>query len=298
MRRTRATPARDAGVHPLHVMQTSPAPRAEVTPARGADTVRELLACARSPLAAGSERAPLTPSAHQSRRTVVADALTTTERAVRTSIAVADSGKRPVILRLVPNRSGARRSHKRECPASVLPPSALRAPVAFDRSAGPPATSPTNHDPASLPAPSLALARSYARTWDTGAATRYASTVLTYRQTHDALRRRRGPASAHPCHWCGGRAAEWACLCDDSSVTTGTNASGHPVTYSPVLSEYVPACRSCHRRVDAARARENRAASSLAVSPLPPRRVMPSAPVTTIADEPALFPFGWTGEER
>lgn len=129
-------------------------------------------------------------------------------------------------------------------------------------------------------------------------ATAFASTVPTYRQTHDALRRRRGAASAHPCHWCGRRAAEWACLCEDSSVTTGTNASGHLVTYSPVLSEYVPACRPCHRRVDAARAREKRATSSLAVSPLSLRRVAPSASVMPATDEPALFPLGWTGEER
>lgn len=124
-----------------------------------------------------------------------------------------------------------------------------------------------------------------------------AATVPTYRQTHDALRRHRGPASAHPCHWCGHRAAEWACLCADSSVTTGTNASGARVTYSPVLSEYVPACRSCHRRRDAARARESREESALAVSQLPVRRRPAVAPEPeSVAAPPALFPVGWQGE--
>lgn len=99
----------------------------------------------------------------------------------------------------------------------------------------------------------------------------------TYRQTHNRLTRERGPASARPCHWCGRRAAEWACLCDHAAVVTGTNASGKPVTFDPDPAGYVPACRPCHRAHDAARAAARR--SPLAITPRParstPARVSP-----------------------
>lgn len=121
----------------------------------------------------------------------------------------------------------------------------------------------------------------------------------TYRQTHARLTRERGPASARPCHWCGRRAEEWACLCDHAAVVTGTNSSGKPVTFDPDPAGYVPACRRCHRAHDAARAADRR--SPLAIAPRRTRATPARAAVAERAPEPEpLFgadptqPTGWS----
>lgn len=93
----------------------------------------------------------------------------------------------------------------------------------------------------------------------------------TYRQTHARITRERGPASARACHWCGRRAAEWACLCEHSAVITGTNASGRPVTFDPDPAGYVPACRRCHRSHDAARTAARRSPLVLTAKPARPK---------------------------
>lgn len=93
----------------------------------------------------------------------------------------------------------------------------------------------------------------------------------TYRQTHARITPERGPASARACHWCGRRAAEWACLCEHSAVITGTNASGRPVTFDPDPAGYVPACRRCHRSHDAARTAARRSPLVLTAKPAQPK---------------------------
>lgn len=95
----------------------------------------------------------------------------------------------------------------------------------------------------------------------------------SYAATHAALRRTRGPASSYPCAepGCPKRAREWSCDCNDSSVTTGFNASGRRVRYSPDLANYTPRCREHHRAHDTAL----RAGQTLATAtrPAPPRRM-------------------------
>lgn len=124
----------------------------------------------------------------------------------------------------------------------------------------------------------------------------------TYAAVHNALHRRRGPASARACVICGRRAQEWACFpCDDADVIEGTNTDGRRVTYVANLDGFAPLCRTHHREHDAERARRRRDLAHLAVAPLPPkppgrRRIgtpsmssLPAAP----APEP-LFEFDGT----
>jgi hypothetical protein len=60
-----------------------------------------------------------------------------------------------------------------------------------------------------------------------------------YERVHRALRRERGPASAHPCVDCGGPAAEWSL--NDPVVAND---------FSEDLQRYSPRCRPCHRLYD------------------------------------------------
>jgi hypothetical protein len=78
-----------------------------------------------------------------------------------------------------------------------------------------------------------------------------ARTTDTYSSIHQRLRRERGPASRHPCHDCGGPAAEWSYLgdCpDEQRDTNGLAFCTHPEHYA--ARDVVH-----HRRADAAHRR-------------------------------------------
>lgn len=123
----------------------------------------------------------------------------------------------------------------------------------------------------------------------------------TYAAVHNALHRRRGPASARACVICGRRAQEWACFpCDDADVIEGTNADGRRVTYVADLDGFAPLCRTHHREHDAERARRRRDLAHLAVAPLPsktPRRCCAARATPTPATSP-LFDLDPDGTIR
>lgn len=77
---------------------------------------------------------------------------------------------------------------------------------------------------------------------------------------HDRLGNMLGPAKAHLCVDCGGRAAEWSYKgSDPSEKTDPRRPDAGPYSTDPEF--YVPRCVSCHRRFDNARKREAALAS-------------------------------------
>ncbi len=71
----------------------------------------------------------------------------------------------------------------------------------------------------------------------------------SYGAVHARIRRLRGPARAHRCYYCGDPAAEWSYDHADAEELIGLN-EGRYIRYSTDLERYVPACRTCHRRID------------------------------------------------
>lgn len=66
-----------------------------------------------------------------------------------------------------------------------------------------------------------------------------------YRAVHVRLRTERGPAAAHPCVDCYGRAAHWSY--DHADPDEKQSSHGH---YSTDPEHYQPRCVSCHKRFD------------------------------------------------
>jgi hypothetical protein len=74
-----------------------------------------------------------------------------------------------------------------------------------------------------------------------------------YDAAHRRIARSLGPASAHACLECAGRAAEWAYLGGDpDELTTRPDLRReHPgLAYSLKPEHYGPLCKPCHRRRD------------------------------------------------
>lgn len=69
----------------------------------------------------------------------------------------------------------------------------------------------------------------------------------TYQQAHSAIRRSRGRASDQSCDRCDGQAADWAYAYPADAVPL-VDPAGRPYSADP--RDYVPLCRSCHRRHD------------------------------------------------
>lgn len=70
-----------------------------------------------------------------------------------------------------------------------------------------------------------------------------------YATVHKRLRRRRGPASAHPCADCGATAQDWSYDGLDPEELEG-QAGRDVLRYSTDLARYQPRCRTCHNRFD------------------------------------------------
>lgn len=68
--------------------------------------------------------------------------------------------------------------------------------------------------------------------------------TLSNGQVHERLRARYGPARDHLCP-CGKQAEEWA-----YQHTAETELSPGNMPYSESDDDYLPMCRSCHRRLD------------------------------------------------
>lgn len=69
----------------------------------------------------------------------------------------------------------------------------------------------------------------------------------SYQGIHNALRRERGKASEHRCTQCDKQAQVWALIDGRGKSRFGTGKQGR---YSTRLEDYMPLCRSCHRRYD------------------------------------------------
>lgn len=67
-----------------------------------------------------------------------------------------------------------------------------------------------------------------------------------YDGVHHRLRKARGKASTHACHYCGDQASDWAY--DHSDPDEKVNGRGSP--YSTDLERYKPLCSTCHRYLD------------------------------------------------
>lgn len=82
-----------------------------------------------------------------------------------------------------------------------------------------------------------------------------------YSTAHDRVRRIVGPASDHDCVDCGKQAHEWSYDGRDPDERVEIhNGRPTPFTWNPAHLE--PRCRSCHRRLDHARAKARREAVS------------------------------------
>lgn len=68
-----------------------------------------------------------------------------------------------------------------------------------------------------------------------------------YSAMHSRVKSERGPACAHECAHCGGRARDWAY---DHSDPNPRYWRGHP--FSLDKARYIPLCRRCHYRLDRA----------------------------------------------
>ena len=69
--------------------------------------------------------------------------------------------------------------------------------------------------------------------------------LAAYMTVHSRLQAEKGPASAHQCVDCEGRAKDWA------FTYTCTDPKGSRFgPYSTDLKHYQPMCRQCHRRFD------------------------------------------------
>jgi hypothetical protein len=71
---------------------------------------------------------------------------------------------------------------------------------------------------------------------------------ISYFGVHVRLHRVRGPAAAHPCRHCDKPAYEW-CY-DHGDPDERRDEDGR--VYSLDLARYLPLCRPCHRKFDAA----------------------------------------------
>lgn len=72
--------------------------------------------------------------------------------------------------------------------------------------------------------------------------------VVGYTAAHGRVKYLHGPAAAHACVDCGDNAQDWSY--DKSDPTQLVDERGRPYSLDPTC--YVPRCRSCHRRHDAA----------------------------------------------
>jgi len=92
----------------------------------------------------------------------------------------------------------------------------------------------------------------YKRQWKHGdpalGATRAGADDVSYFAVHARLHRLHGPAAARPCRHCGKPAYEWAY--DHSDPNEQHDEDGR--VYSLDLTRYLPLCRPCHRKLDAA----------------------------------------------
>lgn len=72
--------------------------------------------------------------------------------------------------------------------------------------------------------------------------------AVSYRAAHARTRRARGSASAQSCRGCAAPAEDWAY--DHADPNQLTDERGRPYSADP--ARYVPMCRPCHRKLDAA----------------------------------------------
>lgn len=76
--------------------------------------------------------------------------------------------------------------------------------------------------------------------------------VVDYGGAHDRVRAARGPASGHSCIDCAAPAQDWSYDGQDPNERRGANAYGRGLAFSLDPSHYVPRCKPCHVRHDAA----------------------------------------------
>jgi len=81
--------------------------------------------------------------------------------------------------------------------------------------------------------------------------------VPTYLGAHGRIWRERGPARNRACVDCGKRAAEWSYDGTDPEELVEPEGPRAGLPYSLDASRYQPRCRSCHRRFDHTRRRNN-----------------------------------------
>ena len=84
------------------------------------------------------------------------------------------------------------------------------------------------------------------------ASARWKGDEIGYTQAHGRVKSLRGSASDHECIDCKGQAAEWSYVggCPREMNSNEEHSGGCP--YSPDPDRYVPRCKPCHRKYDAA----------------------------------------------
>ena len=71
----------------------------------------------------------------------------------------------------------------------------------------------------------------------------------SYVTVHIWVRKDRGSPDLYPCHFCGGKANQWACI--DNKTLREKRPNGW-VTYSPDTNDYAPSCARCNTISDRA----------------------------------------------
>ena len=78
-----------------------------------------------------------------------------------------------------------------------------------------------------------------------------------YSAAHANVAKHRGKASEYRCVTCQQQADDWALVADPiADLEPGSDGEGTAMWWSPLVEDYEPKCKACHRREDARRYRE------------------------------------------